>query len=42
MPKRKKDPRIKVPRLVRIEKKKSIKKKLEEERITKRSYKKDK
>ncbi|OQA36211.1 MAG: hypothetical protein BWY53_00589 [Parcubacteria group bacterium ADurb.Bin326] len=42
MPKRKKDPRIKVPRLVRIEKKKKTKKKLEEERITKRSYKKDK
>ncbi|MFA6526782.1 MAG: hypothetical protein WCT26_05260 [Candidatus Buchananbacteria bacterium] len=38
MAKRKKDPRIKVPRLVRIEKKKSSRKIKEEIRITKRPY----
>jgi len=42
MAKRKKDPKIKVPRLVRIENKKRKKTKKEEERITKRPYNKDK
>ncbi len=42
MPKRKKDPRIKVPRLVRIEKKKSSRKKMDEARITNRPYNKEK
>ncbi|MFA5020712.1 MAG: hypothetical protein WC517_01475 [Patescibacteria group bacterium] len=42
MAKRKKDPRIKVPRLVRIEKQKSARKKRNEAIITKRPYNKDK
>jgi len=42
MSKRKKDPRIKVPRLVRIEKIKSSRKKKEEAAITKRPYNKEK
>jgi len=42
MPKRKRDPRIKVPRLVRLEKKKSARKKKMEARITNRPYNKEK
>ena len=42
MPKRKKDPRIKVPRLVSIEKQKSARKKKTEARITRRPYNKEK
>ena len=42
MPKKKKDPRIKVPRLVRIEKKKSARKKRQETIITNRPYNKEK
>lgn len=42
MPKRKKDPKIKVPRLVRLEKIKSSRKKKMETLITKRPYNKEK
>jgi len=42
MPKQKKDPKIKVPRLVRIENKKSSRKKKMESIITKRPYNKEK
>jgi len=42
MAQRKKDPRIKVPRLVSIEKRKSSRKKRQEELATKRPYNKKK
>jgi len=42
MPKKRKDPRIKVPRLVRLEKIKSARKKKMETLITKRPYNKEK
>lgn len=42
MPKKKKDPRIKVPRLVRLENKKSDRKKRQEVAATKRPYNKEK
>ncbi len=42
MPKKRKDPKIKVPRLVQAEKVKSARKKKMESIITKRPYNKDK
>jgi hypothetical protein len=42
MPKKRKDPKIKVPRLVRIENKKSARKKKMEAVITMRPYNKEK